>query len=368
MNKLALYCRIGFEKETAAEISDKAAAHGIFGFVRVIENSGYVIFECYQAGEADRLARELSFNQLIFARQMIVVSDLLTELDPQDRITPIVTTYQTQAVNVDLSHSTELWVETADTNEAKELSTFCRKFTVPLRRALKKQNWLNFKEIKGKTRGITLHIFFVQSNACYVGYSYNNNHSPDFMGIMRLKFPGQAPSRSTLKLEEAILTFIPREEEAKRLNETMCGVDLGACPGGWTYQLVKRGLFVYAVDHGKMASSLHDTGRIEHCPEDGFKFQPPKRRQIDWLVCDMVEQPGRIAALIGKWLINGWCRETIFNLKLPMKKRYAEVQSCLQQLADKLNRHGLQPEIQAKHLYHDREEITVHIALKRMEN
>lgn len=79
------------------------------------------------------------------------------------------------------------------------------------------------------------------------------------MGIPRLKFPADAPSRSTLKLEEAILTFIPRHEESKRLNENMVGVDLGACPGGWTYQLVKRGLFVYAVDHGKMVASLHDT-------------------------------------------------------------------------------------------------------------
>ena len=40
------------------------------------------------------------------------------------------------------------------------------------------------------------------------------------------------------------MTFIPRKEENRRLNENMIGVDLGACPGGWTYQLVKRGLFV----------------------------------------------------------------------------------------------------------------------------
>ena len=125
-----------------------------------------------------------------------------------------------------------------------------------------------------------------------------------------------------------------------------------------------RGVFVYAVDHGKMAASLHDTGRIEHCPEDGFKFQPPKRKHIDWLVCDMVEQPSRIANLIGKWLINGWCRETIFNLKLPMKKRYQEVMLCLENLAVMLAEKELEFDIQAKHLYHDREEITVHIALK----
>ena len=74
MNKLALYCRIGFEKEVAAEITDRASERGVFGFARVVENSGYVIFECYQPGDADRLAREIPFNRLIFARQMIVVS------------------------------------------------------------------------------------------------------------------------------------------------------------------------------------------------------------------------------------------------------------------------------------------------------
>lgn len=362
MNKLALYCRSGFEKEVAAEISEKATALGVFGFARIQEKSGYVIFECYQAGEADRLAKEIPFNQLIFARQMIVVSDLLSDLSVEDRISPILAQYQQLAGVVNLKQSSELFVETADTNEAKELSGFCRKFTVPLRQHLKKQGWLNFNETK--KGAVTLHVFFVKSNSCYVGYSYNNNHSKHFMGIHRLKFPADAPSRSTLKLEEAILTFIPKEQEAQHLKDTMYAVDLGACPGGWTYQLVKRGLFVYAVDHGKMAESLHETGRIEHCPEDGFKFQPPKRRKIDWLVCDMVEQPVRITNLMLKWLINGWCYKMIFNLKLPMKKRYVEVQQCLEHIENELTKHEFSYQIQAKHLYHDREEITVYIEVK----
>jgi 23S rRNA (cytidine2498-2'-O)-methyltransferase len=71
------------------------------------------------------------------------------------------------------------------------------------------------------------------------------------------------------------------------------------------------------------------------------------------MVCDMVEQPRRVAELIAHWLAQGWCRQTIFNLKLPMKKRYEETQRCLdivRQVSTKLR---------AKHLYHDREEITV---------
>ena len=357
MNKLALYCRAGFEKEMAGEITEKAAELGVFGFANLKENSGYVIFECYQVGDADRLARELKFNQLIFARQMIVVGDLLQNLPENDRISPILEQYQ--ALNP--RNSSDIFVETPDTNEAKELLTFGRKFTVPLRNQLKKQGWLGKSEqVKGS---VSLHILFVRSGCCYVGYAYNDNRSPFFMGIPRLKFPADAPSRSTLKLEEAILTFVPQAEEKKRFTEEMTGVDLGACPGGWTYQLVKRGLFVYAVDHGKMAASLHDTGRIEHCAEDGFKFQPPKRKQIDWLVCDMVEQPIRISKLMAKWLINGWCREAIFNLKLPMKKRYQEVQLCLNYLEEELTKQGFWFKIQAKHLYHDREEITVHVAV-----
>lgn len=357
-NKLALYCRAGFEKEVAAEITERAAALGVFGFANLKENSGYVIFECYQAGEADRLAQTLKLSSLIFVRQMIVVGDLLQNLPENDRISPILAELAPLADQP----SSEIVIDTPDTNEAKELSVFCRKFTVPLRAALKKQGWLQAKPTAKNT--ISLHILFIGSGKCYVGYAYNHSRSEHPMGIMRLKFPSDAPSRSTLKLEEAILTFIPKAEEPKRFTEQMTGVDLGACPGGWTYQLVKRGLFVYAVDHGKMAASLHDTGRIEHCPEDGFKFQPPKRKQIDWLVCDMVEQPMKVAKLIAKWLTSGWCRETIFNLKLPMKKRYQEVRLCLDFLADTLEKQGLKCHLQAKHLYHDREEITVHIQLK----
>ena len=122
MNRLALYCRIGFEKEVAAEITEKSAELGVFGFARVIENSGYVIFECYQAGEADRLAREIPFNQLIFARQMIVVSELMENLSPTDRIAPIIQQYQRVAERINLIQSVDVLVETADTNEAKELS------------------------------------------------------------------------------------------------------------------------------------------------------------------------------------------------------------------------------------------------------
>ncbi|HBS3335150.1 TPA: 23S rRNA (cytidine(2498)-2'-O)-methyltransferase RlmM, partial [Klebsiella pneumoniae] len=242
-------------------------------------------------------------------------------------------------------------------NESKELMKFCRKFTVPLRAALREAGVLTNYETPKRP---VVHVFFIAPGCCYTGYSYSNNNSPFYMGIPRLKFPSDAPSRSTLKLEEAFHVFIPADEWDERLANGMYAVDLGACPGGWTYQLVKRNMWVSSVDNGPMAQSLMDTGQVTWLREDGFRYRP-NRNNISWMVCDMVEKPAKVAALMAQWLVNGWCRETIFNLKLPMKKRYEEVSQNLAYIQAQLDEHGVNAQIQARQLYHDREEVTVHV-------
>ncbi|HIF9514383.1 23S rRNA (cytidine(2498)-2'-O)-methyltransferase RlmM [Photobacterium damselae] len=352
MNQVLLYCRPGFEKECAGEVQDKANKLELYGFPRVKNNTGYVVFEFYQQGDGDKFIQLQPFAELIFARQMIAVSLLLADLPADDRISPILS-----AISEDFPRCGDIRIETPDTNDAKELSKFCRKFTVPLRAALRKADVLYTKDNPKKP---VLHVCFIAPGCCYVGYSYSNNNSPFFMGIPRLKFPADAPSRSTLKLEEAFHVFIPREEWDERLAPGMWGVDLGACPGGWTYQLVKRSMFVHSIDNGQMAQSLMDTGQVRHHEVDGFKFEPP-RKNVTWIVCDMVEKPARVAHLMGEWISKGWAREAIFNLKLPMKGRYDEVLQDIENLKLFLIKNGVKFSLQAKHLYHDREEITVHL-------
>ena len=350
MTGLLLYCRRGFEKECAGEIQQLATDQEVYGYCQVKDNSGFVLFVTTDLEQADFLAKKLSFNKLVFARQMLVLAHKLDDLPAEDRVSVIV------AAAANLPQCGELRVETPDTNEAKELLGFCRKFTVPLRSALKKQGVLLAKE---SNRHPVMHLMMLDSSQGFLGYSYSNNNSPFFMGIPRLKFPQDAPSRSTLKLEEAILLFVPKAQAEQRLRSGMTGVDLGACPGGWTYQLVRRGLFVSAIDNGPMAESLMATGQVTHCMEDGFKYVPAK--PVDWMICDMVEKPIMVADLMAQWLVNGWCRETIFNLKLPMKKRFVEVYKCLEHIEKKLYKAGYQYELQCKHLYHDREEVTVSV-------
>jgi 23S rRNA (cytidine2498-2'-O)-methyltransferase len=181
------------------------------------------------------------------------------------------------------------------------------------------------------------------------------------MGIPRLHLPRAAPSRSTLKLAEALAWFLGEEAAAKRLRAGMTAVDLGASPGGWTWQLVRRGLMVTAVDNGPMDAALLETGQVKHRREDGFRFRPAE--PVDWMVCDMIESPSRVCALAARWIGEGWCRETIFNLKLPMKKRWEEVQRAQATIAEALQ--GTPHRLRLKHLYHDREEVTAWLAAGR---
>ena len=94
----------------------------------------------------------------------------------------------------------ELRVETPDTNEANQLSKFCRKFSVPLRQALRKEELLSYKPLAKRP---LLHVLFVNSAHALVGYSYSYNQTPYDGGILRLRMPKDGPSRSTLKLDEA---------------------------------------------------------------------------------------------------------------------------------------------------------------------
>lgn len=179
--------------------------------------------------------------------------------------------------------------------------------------------------------------------------------SPWPTGIPRLRMPREAPSRSVLKLVEALLILLTEEERRRFLKPGMNAVDLGAAPGGWSWQLAQHGLSVTAIDNARLAKAVLATGMVEHIAADGFKWRP--RRPVDWVVCDMVQPPSRIAELMGDWLGHGLCRHALFNLKLPMKKRLTAIDDALSRLHKKMRS---EVEVRVKHLYHDREEVSVY--------
>ena len=341
---LLAYCRPGFEPELAAELSERAAIAGFPGYARTERNSGHVQFLGVEDGAA--LAKALPWSTLIFARQKLRLLADIAGMDPKDRIAPIM-----DALGGRGRHG-DVWVEHPDSDEGKQLAGLARSFGNALRPALRQRGLITEKEDPRLPR---LHVLMLAGDHALLGSADPKDASPWPLGVPRLRAHADAPSRSALKLEEALMMLLTEKERAEFIRPGMFAADLGAAPGGWSWVLARQHLRVFSIDNGPMAQSALDMPVIEHIRADGFRWQPPK--PLDWMVCDMVESPRKVADRMATWFREGWCKHAIFNLKLPMKKRWDETRDCLQLFADQA---GKPLDVRARQLYHDREEITVY--------
>lgn len=355
MSGLLCYCRAGFEPELAAELGERAAAAGHAGYAVTDRDSGYVRF-LVPGGDAHALSRALPWRDLVFARQKLQLLADLPALDPKDRIAPIIVALQSASVAGPPAAAGQapygtLLVEHPDSDAAGPLSGLARAFGNALRPALRKAGLLAAGDDARRPR---LHVCLLAGDHLLLACSDSRDSSPWPNGVPRLRLHRDAPSRSALKLEEAFMSMLDDAERARLLKPGLHAADLGAAPGGWTWVLLREGLQVMAIDNGPLREHVMDTGRVTHLREDGFRWQPP--RPLDWMVCDMVEQPRRVASRMATWFREGWCRQAVFNLKLPMKKRWLETTLCLDLFAREA---GRPLTVRARQLYHDREEITV---------
>jgi 23S rRNA (cytidine2498-2'-O)-methyltransferase len=346
-------CRSGFEREAAAEMEMQAEDAGIPGPALGQPHTGFAALTLADPAPLAALTGRLPLAGLVFARQRLFWFDRVTELPEGDRGTPLVEALARAGTPV-----SRVVLETPDTDLAKQMSGFCKRFAEPLERLLDKRALLRPKQ----TQLPVLHVVFTDSSTAWLTLLQPGDGSPWAMGVPRLRMPREAPSRSALKLAEAFHELLGEAGCALHLRAGLRAVDLGAAPGGWSWQLAQRGLHVTAVDNGPLAAAVRATEMVEHVRADGFTWRP--KRPVDWMVCDMVEQPGRIAQLVAEWVATGRCRHCIFNLKLPMKRRLEEVARCRTLIVKRMKVAG--PfELRFKHLYHDREEITGYLALKQ---
>jgi len=328
-----LYCRPGFERDCVQESQGTPVAADL--------NSGFIIVQ----GKP-----RLNYAQLTFARQLIALHGEINELPERDRLTPLL------AAIPDVPEKFgALWLETPDTNDGKTLSGFTRRIQPLLEAKLRAGG-----RLIDDTDLPRLHIFFPDKNRALIGSSDPRNSAAAPMGILRMKMPYEAPSRSVLKLAEAFEVFLSAEEKTQWIKQGMHAVDLGAAPGGWTWHLVQLGMQVVAVDNGPLKGVVAEHPSVKHLRQDGFRYRP--KNPVDWLVCDMIEQPGRVAALVSDWVASGATSRAIFNLKLPMKKRVEALAEALAGVRVVLDKKGFKYRLQAKQLYHDREEVTVFLA------
>ncbi len=186
-----------------------------------------------------------------------------------------------------------------------------------------------------------LFVFVDDFNRVSVAKNFHYN------GQKRMADDPLAPSRSYLKVEEGyrVLGYSPIENSLV--------VDLGAAPGGWSYSAARRGATVFAIDNGPLKKGALESEMIIHEKADAFKYKP--KEKIDWLFCDLVEQPNHVMQLIKEWLENKRCHSFVINFKFG----HVNPVELIRELEN--NQHGLVRYTSRHafvHLYHDRDEIT----------
>jgi 23S rRNA (cytidine2498-2'-O)-methyltransferase len=117
------------------------------------------------------------------------------------------------------------------------------------------------------------------------------------------------PSRAYLKLWEALTVagITPGPGET-------C-IDLGACPGGWTWVLASTGAKVIAVDKAPLDPKVAALPNVEFHRGSAFGPEAETFAPVDWLCSDVICYPERLLRLVERWLGAGLARNFICTLK-----------------------------------------------------
>jgi len=263
---LLCYCRAGFEPELAAELVERAGRAGTPGHARAVRGDGHVMFVADLPHAAPGgLARALPFERLVFARQKLELLAELRGLPVRDRLTPVLRSLAALFPAAGGPGARPpfgtLWMEHPDSDAGKPLAGLARSFGNALRPALRRAGLLADRDLPGARR---LHLCFLSGEHLLLAASDPADSAPWPLGIPCLRLHPDAPSRSALKLEEALLVLLGEDQRARLLQPGMRAADLGAAPGGWTWVLARHHLRVVAVDNGPLRPALLDSGLVEH--------------------------------------------------------------------------------------------------------
>ena len=224
------HCRAGFEPEAAIDLGRLAEAAGARIDVDAPVGRGFVVgnlarFDPRPWPRAFERVPPIFVRSLYFGTGPHPLFDPATTRGRPDRVAPLVALIERfragfplrdlQPRTGDHANDFALRLETPDTNDGKELSGLTRALAARLATGLAERGVI--RAAAAGARGTNLHVLFPDGAHAYVGASIAPWASPWTMGIPRLRMPGGAPSRSTLKLAEAFVTFLgDREPEVLR--------------------------------------------------------------------------------------------------------------------------------------------------------
>ncbi|MBK6435111.1 MAG: hypothetical protein IPF83_04005 [Rhodanobacteraceae bacterium] len=187
--------------------------------------------------------RKLRVRELIFVRQLLPVRVSFDALD-QDRVGPILADGKASGVML-----SDVWVETADSPDGEQLRAFARSFESAMATALKREKRFDAASTH------RLHLFAHSGTRIDLCIATHAETAPWKGGIPRLRFPSGTEPIDHSSLRKPFW-FCSTMKARTLVQAGMTAIDLGACPGGWTYQFTRRSIRTIAVDNGAMAESL----------------------------------------------------------------------------------------------------------------
>jgi len=126
-------------------------------------------------------------------------------------------------------------------------------------------------------------------------------------GIIPLREEKEGPpSRAYLKLWEVFTRLGEYPEPGARV------LDLGSCPGGWTWVLAKLGCEVLSLDGAPIEPAVAAMPGVTFRKADAFKLAP---ENCDWVFSDMICEPARLVTLLKAWLASGKCQRFVISVK-----------------------------------------------------
>lgn len=110
------------------------------------------------------------------------------------------------------------------------------------------------------------------------------------------------------------------------------------------------------MDDGPLKRGAFGDSRTEHRREDAIRLRPAAGEVLDGLLCDLVEEPRRVARrAVAPWLAGGWCRRLVLDLAFGRADPLALL--CeLRARGSRFARHAAG--LRARHLVHDREALS----------
>ncbi|PIP93994.1 MAG: hypothetical protein COW00_10790 [Bdellovibrio sp. CG12_big_fil_rev_8_21_14_0_65_39_13] len=149
------------------------------------------------------------------------------------------------------------------------------------------------------------------------------------------------PSRAYLKLWEALTRL------QKYPNEKSRSMDLGACPGGWSWVLLNLGSQLQSIDKAPLDPKIMKHPNLIYRQESAFGIEPKNEEKVDWLFSDIICYPPRLLNLVQRWIEAEKNTNFVFTIKF-------QGETDTKTLNDFLSIEGSY----ARHLYNNKHEVT----------